>query len=707
MKNTDLQLDQATRETLLSLLSPLMGSENERRALLSLALNNESIYQQIDFDGPADTFTINMINKLVYFGELTSGEQALFALLSIVKTKVGGKKQKDIEDLISHIRAKSKPHSKPLLASSRLRLILLMSLTLLLFVSFIWYIISNRAFVWRSDGDNPLIPSLSSPTGQPISHEQGLATPQATLDCQPTRICIVVANISPETNEIARDITKAIYAEIDSALEKLDPPQPIVLATSSVTSSYEAEQLALQKGAILVIWGTIIESFNELTIQFEVVDRLGIGESADIRVERVEPILYAPVHHREKCTDCLSGVIQRAKIVAYTAVGLTEYVQGRPEQARSNFLAALYCAGEEIDIALINMFPSLKSDCANSVKQPDWTPDLLYYYLGKSLILQGDYEPGIVYLQKAADFNVDDPAALISISDAYQGWLDKPGALLVTQNLNKAEERIQKSIETSPPIIMRGSLQYDWGVIRELQNDTADAQQHYEAAARLFDAGKVSTYASLVSLGRMQRVAGDYDAAQQTLEKASQLVPTSPWAYLELARRYENDREQAEKMLDQAEQARPNEAYVYIVRAELCSERWQDYDCAENAYNQALNLRPQSGWLHSRIGDFYLPTNPVVQGQSWELAEDHYTQAVELRPKDPWVHERLAYVLFHLERFAEAVAQYEQAIRLAYQGDVPGRLYCNLEMAQRELGLLPEADKNRELCLTLSATPNN
>lgn len=717
MKNRDLQLDTTTREALIDLLSPLMHTDNERRALLSLAFKNEPVYRQIDFEGSAGIFTANMIDKLVYFGGLSSGEQALFALLATVKSQVGVNKQKVIEDLIFHINAHAKQNSAPLLTPQKLRLILLVVIPLLLLAFSIWYISPPSLFVRNTGRGDILTGTLSITSGQPISISQGLTITQNAHSCAPARICILVAEISPEDNSEAREITADITQKIYSALELFPTSQSdnyMVRPGPSVNNSQEAKELAVQEGAILVIWGTVRKSINQLQIQFELVDLFGVGESTNIRAERIEPLSYKPMNQQEECFNCAymnisTKVAQRVKVIAYTAVGLTKYVQEQPEQARNAFLATLYCAGEINDTQIITAnLVNLQSDCVQKEKLSDWNPGLLYYYLGKSLILQGDYKAGVSYLEQAATLNPSDPAAWISIGDAYQIWLAQPHAQDAIKHLDKAEELIQKLIKDLSPS-EQGPVYYDWGVIRELKEDPSGAQEHYQAAAGLFVEDKSSAYVSLVNLGRIQRISKDsniHDSAEQTLEKAHKLVARSPWAYLELARLHKNEWAKAKTFLDQAEEYAPNEAYVYITRAELCNKQWQahqqpaDYDCAVTAYAKALTLRPYSGWVYSLVGDFYLPTDPPLSGQDWAKAEEHYRKAAQLRPKDPWVHERLAYVLYNLTKYSEAVDQYNQAISLAYQGGVPAQLYCKLAVAQQANGQAAEAAKSQERCST-------
>jgi hypothetical protein len=63
-------MDRATQRELLQLLTPLFGSENERRALLSLALGYDAaLLGRIDFSGPSEPFTLNLLVMLAQFGK--------------------------------------------------------------------------------------------------------------------------------------------------------------------------------------------------------------------------------------------------------------------------------------------------------------------------------------------------------------------------------------------------------------------------------------------------------------------------------------------------------------------------------------------------------------------------------------------------------------------------------------------------------------
>ena len=241
-------------------------------------------------------------------------------------------------------------------------------------------------------------------------------------------------------------------------------------------------------------------------------------------------------------------------------------------------------------------------------------------------------------------------------------------------------------------------LRYDHGLVHELGGDWQAAADNYGEAARLFGENS-SAYVSLVQQGHAQRQAGDLDGAESTLLRARDLVPRAPWAYLELARLAwygGEDTVAALAWLDRAEAAAPDSADVRIGRAKLCSD-WDDYACAEEAYDAALALGSDSGLLHVRVGDFYRPADPVLDHQSWERAAQQYTWAENFRGADPWLHERLGYVAFNIGQVDDAVEHFEEAVRLSY-GGASQRLTCALARSYEAAGRPEAAQPLQEQC---------
>ncbi len=92
-------VDQTTYDELIHTLEPLLIDQTQRQALVWSAFHNSPVYRQIDFAGAARPFTINLVHKLLDFGEVASGQHALMLLLDVIHNQVGYNKQQRIRRL--------------------------------------------------------------------------------------------------------------------------------------------------------------------------------------------------------------------------------------------------------------------------------------------------------------------------------------------------------------------------------------------------------------------------------------------------------------------------------------------------------------------------------------------------------------------------------------------------------------------------------
>ncbi|MEM7578318.1 MAG: XRE family transcriptional regulator [Cyanobacteria bacterium P01_A01_bin.80] len=94
---------------LLPLLRPLMADKKERRGYLNRALVNAPVLNRLDWDMPVDIFITDMLKKLNDFGEITSGQPALCALLTEIREEVGVDIQINIDKIITEFTGKRTP----------------------------------------------------------------------------------------------------------------------------------------------------------------------------------------------------------------------------------------------------------------------------------------------------------------------------------------------------------------------------------------------------------------------------------------------------------------------------------------------------------------------------------------------------------------------------------------------------------------------
>ncbi len=526
--------------------------------------------------------------------------------------------------------------------------------------------------------------------------------------CAADQPCIVLAAFSP-TSERAEAITTDLTNQLQRVIQSTGAQNVVVATTESVTTEAEAKALAERENALLIVWGVVRADEDRTVINFQMADLLGIAESTSIRPYRVEPMQYNPVDGRIECQQCmsLSGEgTRQANIVAYTAVGLTQYVGGQAAAAQQSFAAALSCAGDPLGDAHLS---TAQSPCAPGERIKS-SPALIYYYLGKSLAMQGSYARGIEVMQMAAQANPQDAAAWIGIGSAYRNWSQLPDAEEAVHALQQAQSVLESLPITTTTTETRYLPHFNTGFVYEVGGDYAAADAAYQRALDRAQAqAGVNVYNILIARGRAQRLAGDFEAAAQTLEQAADLEPDAPWAYLELAFVQwadQKNQSDAERWIDRAAARNPEQPYVYIVRGQLCTA-WGDLSCAVAAYEQALSLRVGDGWIYNQLADLYRrKAGNDVNSEDWAQARRYAEFAVEARPDDPWAHGQLGYIYARTSEFDEdakqyrekAIEQYEESVAHAYSPVSAASSYCSLGFAHQENQNPEQAIVNYRLC---------
>ena len=550
-------------------------------------------------------------------------------------------------------------------------------------------------------------------------------SPSAQRHCPTTQPCLLLADFDPVGNTLAESITGQIRDTLQQP--SLIIPTTFAIAPSTViTAAFVAQDVVAREGALVLIWGNISAEFEKVIIYFVLTDQLGIDDARAIRPYRVH--YFDSLTQQISCTGACFADLSRVRtlidqlsaVIAYTAAGMMYYANDQPEAAVTAFTQALTCAGEPLPITppltttqpvktgfasqAVNSFTATPCPSQQATIQPidGLNPAALYYYAGKAQILTGDYRAAIDLLQRAAALNPQDPAAQIAIATAYQSWLDQDDAPQVLAALALAENRtraLRDSIVTpqAAPAAL-AAVAYELGLIAELTDNWAVAATEYITAVNKFGDGNPDAYVALVALGRVQRLAGNIDAAKTTLQKAGTLDATVPWAWLELAQVYGSDQPQAKAQLERARQVAPDQAYVDLVEGDLCAA-WQDFACAQAAYARALTKRPQSGWLYDKVGEFYQPDEASLSHQSWAKAAEYYQKAVKWRPHNPWTQERLAFVLFQTGAYAASAEHFALSLAQSHPDTLVAGRFCMLGQAQKEAALLDKAKASLQLCL--------
>lgn len=511
-----------------------------------------------------------------------------------------------------------------------------------------------------------------------VSFTAAFAFPRGPL-CAGKPLCVLIAQLTEDDDTYS----ELIGSRLETVLRDVEHEIPTVKYVPHIKTMQDADALAGQEQALVIVWGQVVPDEEVQDIYFQVLDRLGIDEARDVRTQRAIPILFDETFHR--LTEAQAH--RNVDVVAYTAAGLLQYSTGRLEQAYDSFLSGLVCAAEQIDPTLL---AEIKPVCKEPKAPLEWQPEVLYYYAGKAAILSGDYQRGIELLQTAAVHEPNEPAIMLGIGQAYQEWSGQPGWHKAEQALQQAIDYAVASVDDKPPALLPAVYQ-DIGLAYELLGIPSNAAASYATAVQRFADNDPRAYVSLVQLGRMQALQDENAAASATLRQAIELDPRAPWAYLEMAKLQRERRDAALEFIDEARLVAPNEAQVDIQLAELCRQ-WEDDACAEAAYLDAEKKRPNSSWLQGKIGAFY------EARQDWEKAETYYANAAARRPRDPWAHERIGYVFFQQGDLVGALDHYAKAIEMAPSELVPARLHCGLGQILQLNDDLEPARQQYELC---------
>ena len=518
--------------------------------------------------------------------------------------------------------------------------------------------------------------------------------------CDGQPACLVVAELMADDRGQAKALNSVITTRIHARVNVDGGLDAQIVPAESVADPDEAEQLARDEEAPLVVWGQLNASGDWVRIHFVLSDLLGVGESHAVTPLRAQPMGYDDVSGTLACHDCLNfaarDVEQRVDVIAHSAAGLLRYA-AEPEAAFDDFVSALHCSGERVES---DFGVKAKSDCTVAQPSDDFNPGLLYYYAGKAAVRNGDYGLGIRLLEQAVKQNSHDPAGWIGIGAAWQAWLNDPAAESAMTALRTAVVLAGDEIAAVSPGEARAALYHNQALAYELQGEWEAAAEAYALAVDRFGEDRPAAYVSLVQQGWAEYMDGNGAAAKATLQSAKERVPSAPWASIVLARltwEADRDADAARGYLADAHNAAPDQVEVDVAEALLCAQ-WRDHACVADAYDRALSRLPDSARIHTLAGAYYQPTSPPQAGQSWEAALRHYQLAVETRNRDPWAHDRLGYVQFNLGMYEAAVESYIRAIEQSFQSKGTNALYCNLAEAQSRAGRESEAMLNRERC---------
>lgn len=522
-------------------------------------------------------------------------------------------------------------------------------------------------------------------------------------DCDPGQSCVIPVSHSAQRPNFAPQIAKSFNQRLHSALAPHGSQISINTQSEHMAISNQAANKSIAyepyfdrpaQGENIDVQISALPDSHAFEIEIGVSNLLRGHNDGLNRPDRVWAFTYDRIIHRAECGPCdeLSpNMVRHINVMADITAGLVLYEKEALSEAIQKFLTALYCSGE--DLATYHSSTSTALDllevqpACRPLRVPYKSLAPVYYYTAKSLALNGYYEHAIFLFKKAIAASPHEPANWISLSQTQLRWTWLDDDPIFIDYLAKAQTSLD-NLEKTLPAQSKPFVPYNRGLLAELKGNTEEANEYFEAAlveANLYGSEK---YEILFALARTHHSLGDDETANSLMQQAMVLFPNSPWPHLSLAQNNQANRLLANYHLEQATLLTPAYPYVFVKQAELC-QIWGDLPCIEEAYLQALAVRPDSGWLSEKLGDLYLEMAMATPDQSpyyLEKAVDAYrTSALILRPEDPWTQERYAYALLATEAYAEAAEAYQRAIGLSHVHLINPRLYCSLGIAYQQL----------------------
>lgn len=234
-----------------------------------------------------------------------------------------------------------------------------------------------------------------------------------------------------------------------------------------------------------------------------------------------------------------------------------------------------------------------------------------------------------------------------------------------------AEPALQQAVKTDPE---NYRAWYDLGFV---YNATGRQQEAIDAYRKSV-AAKPDVFESNLNLGLMLAQAGDA-SAEKYLRAATALKPTSnvsenmARAWMGLARFLRKaDPKRALEAYAKVSQMRPSDPEPHLSAA-MIADGAKDFATAEKEYQAAAQLDPKSVEAAAGLANVYMETQRMEEAEQalrryLEIAEQAPAEggrAANDSPQTASAHMQLGRVLMELHRRAEAITEFEAALKLA------------------------------------------
>jgi Flp pilus assembly protein TadD len=227
------------------------------------------------------------------------------------------------------------------------------------------------------------------------------------------------------------------------------------------------------------------------------------------------------------------------------------------------------------------------------------------------------------------------------------------GALWVGQARSKTPETDRTSWITAD-LPNSARAHYKYGIALQDAHQTAEAADQFRAALQITPGAEEVRY----NLGHALKDQGRYVEAAEQLEQALQKDPRNADFHSDYGYVLDHlgKKDQAAQELATAVQLNPKSARAHYVYATFLAGNNQS-DAAIDEFQKCLAHNPKSSEAHYYLGRVYFLKGDL------ENAKTHYLETARLDPNAP-VHNSLGVVYMRLGQVPEAVAQFNEALRI-------------------------------------------
>ncbi len=325
--------------------------------------------------------------------------------------------------------------------------------------------------------------------------------------------------------------------------------------------------------------------------------------------------------------------------------------------------AALNSRNSEIHIKMGELY-NLKGDSENAIIEfkkiikLDERNFKALFYLGQIYYIQKEYDQAEDYLKKAKDIDNENIEVLNYLGQTY----------IAKNHFYLAEEQFEKIIQKNQnqtayyhlAIIYADQKKYEKAkeMIEEAleinkENDLSQQAQKFSEIIDRLSASGNEAY-KLTALGQFYNEIDLPSLAKSKLEEAINQVSDyrDAWVFLGHSEYLLGNYQKAEENLNKALEFDPNNNVTHYLIAKTYIKK-EELDKAIDSFNKAYDLGYDNLQIKKELGELY------IQKEDFLNAADQYQKAIELNPDDLEIYKKLIWL------YCEKLDQADEAVELA------------------------------------------